>query len=103
MRAKALSRLALTTLMLRHLLLVLLLLALLLTCIFRIARLRVRLLCVSHIHSFMPVTPVAITAITSEQNAFRACYGCLSVSYSVRTPAGSHGSLWQHHNSSAGS
>jgi hypothetical protein len=90
MRAKALSRPALTALMLRHFLLVLLLLALLLTCIFRIARLRVRLLRVSHIHSFLPVAPVAIT---SEQTAFRACYASLSMSYSVRTPAGSHGSL----------
>jgi hypothetical protein len=47
-----------------------LLLALLLTCILRIASLRVRLLGVSHIHSFSPVTPVAIT---SEQTAFRTC------------------------------
>jgi hypothetical protein len=46
--------------MLRHLLLILLLLALLLACIPRIASLCVGLLRVSHIDSFVPVTPVAI-------------------------------------------
>jgi hypothetical protein len=46
--------------------------------------------------SYVPITPVAFL---TQQTAFPADYLSLSLSYSVRTPAGNQGSLWQHHSS----